>query len=157
METNVIPPLLLKRLCKMIIVRTRFPGKFISWSWTFVLMLYFCWFDAMWFYLYNLILWFSLDWMHMLDLEEAGHVMFLKLESWKKVCLLKRADLRGKLEETEHKEASIFEDDRLQELGSLLTLGKNLSRPSRVKFSTLTNEENSSIYRLHWRALWAWT
>ena len=54
-----------------------------------------------------------------LDLEEAEHVMFLKLESWKKSCIFK--------------EASIFEDGRLQELGSLLAFRRILSRPSRVK------------------------
>ena len=51
--------------------------------------------------------------------EEAEHVMFLKLESWKKVCIFKGA--------------SIFDDGRLQELGSLLSLWRILSRSSRVK------------------------
>ena len=58
-----------------------------------------------------------------LDLEEAKHVMFLKLEPWKKACIFK--------------EASIFEDGRLQELGSLLVLGRILSGSSRVKIFQL--------------------
>ena len=46
--------------------------------------------------------------------ENAEHVMFLKLESLKKVCIFKWADLRGKLESYKKscifKEASIFDD-----------------------------------------------
>ena len=45
--------------------------------------------------------------------------MFLKLESWKKVCIFKTA--------------SIFEGGQLQKLGSLLAFGRILSRSSRVK------------------------
>ena len=56
--------------------------------------------------------------------EKAEHVMFLKLESWKKVCILKKT--------------SIFENGRLQKLGSLLVLGRILSRLYGVKnFQTL--------------------
>ena len=57
--------------------------------------------------------------MFTLDLEEAKHVMFLKLEPWKKACILKGT--------------SIFEDGRLQELRSLLALDRVLSGPSGVK------------------------
>ena len=45
--------------------------------------------------------------------------MFLKLESWKKVCIFKTA--------------LIFEGGQLQKLGSLLALGRILSGSSRVK------------------------
>ena len=66
--------------------------------------------------------------------------MFLKLESWKKVSIFKGA--------------SMFEDCQLKELGSLIVLGIVLSRPSGVKnFQPLTNEENSSIYRVLWWTL----
>ena len=121
-----------------------------------VLMLYFYWFDAMWFYLYNLILWFPLDWMSTLDLEEAEHPMFFKLveclrliwgscardvlEVWvfKESLHLQRSfNLRGKLESWKKscifKGVSIFEDDRLQDLGSLVVLGRILSGLSEVK------------------------
>ena len=69
--------------------------------------------------------------------EKAEYVMFSKLESWKKVCIFKGADLRGKLESWKKscifKEASIFEDGRLQKLGSLLALERILSRSYSVK------------------------
>ena len=67
-----------------------------------------------------------------LDLEEAEHVMFLKLESLKKYCIFKGA--------------SIFDDGRLQELGSLLALGRILARASGVqKFPTSLQIGDKSI------------
>ncbi|KAA0066480.1 reverse transcriptase [Cucumis melo var. makuwa] len=66
--------------------------------------------------------------------------VFLKLESWKKSCIFKEASIFedvlevGVLEE----KVSIFEGVRLQELKSLLSLGRILSKSSGVKdFPTL--------------------
>ena len=46
--------------------------------------------------------------------EEVEHVMFLKLDFWKKTCIFR--------------EVWIFKDDRLQELVRLLALERILSR-----------------------------
>ena len=51
--------------------------------------------------------------------EEAEHVMFLKLESWKKAYIFKWD--------------SIFEGGRLQKLEILLALRRILPKPSEVK------------------------
>ena len=92
--------------------------------------------------------WCSSSWLNAYAwFEEAEHVMFLKLKSWKKVCIFKWP--------------SIFEGSwslgRLHELDSLLALGRILSGLSEVKnFQPVSNKENSSIYKVHWWALWTW-
>ena len=100
-----------------------------------------------------MIIWFSLDWMPTLDLEEAEHVMFLKFVE--RLRLIWRSGARDSsswlnayawFEEAEHvmfleswkkvyifKGASIFESGQLQELGSPLVFGRILLRPYRVK------------------------
>ena len=56
-------------------------------------------------------MWCPLNWLNAYAwFEKVEHVMFLKLEFWKKVCIFKGA--------------SIFEDGRLQDLGSLIVFGR---------------------------------
>ena len=57
-------------------------------------------------------------------------MMFLKLESWKKVYIFKETSI---FEDDRLQETSIFEDDRLQELESILAFERILCKPFGVK------------------------
>ena len=118
-------------------IRTRFSKKFDLWCWIWVGVVFvLSWCDVVQSLEFDHPILFRLDayaWF-----EEVEHVMFLKLESWKKALYLQRRfNLRGKLKSWKKvcifKEASIFEGDRLQKLGSLLALERILLRPSRIK------------------------
>ena len=100
------------------ICSTKFLAKFGSWSWTCVNVVFMLiWCDVVQSLEFDPLILSRLD--SFVWFEEAEHVMFLRLESWKKACIFKGA--------------SIFEGGRLQELRSLLALWRILFRPSGAK------------------------
>ena len=73
-------------------VQTRFSEKFGLWSWTCVDVVFMLiWCDVVRSLEFDPLILSQLDayaWF-----EEAKHVMFLKLKSWKKACIFKRASI----------------------------------------------------------------
>ena len=88
------------------IVHTRFSKKFGSWSWTYVDVVFMLiWCDVVQSLEFDLLILSRLDayaWF-----EEAKHVMFLKLGSWKKACIFEEASIFEGVLEVEDLEESL--------------------------------------------------
>ena len=92
------------------------------WCWLWCDVVYSLVFDPLTLTRLNTYTWF----------QKVEHVMFLKLESWKKAYIFK--------------ETKIFESGRLQKIGSLLVLGRMICRPSKVKIYVSIQTKKTSPF-----------